>query len=187
MIALKILIVYGSLLTMAHSQTLDCKSENLEQQARLICDYTILYNNYKKIFKEQKHLQEIGKISSEDIFTWNSELSECQSVKCIDDAFEKWNQFSASIVKKNSRQIKIDYPAENEKQKKFSDALIRENSEYLYLYIGVFGYFIQKDYRKKDKRTANGYKNNAPSPAIWRRLTGWSIMCFSLYHLFHYL
>jgi hypothetical protein len=188
---LKVLVIFGSLLTVAHSQTLDCKSESLEQHAQLICDYSILNNNYGKILKDQNHLLETSKISSEEISTWYSELRECQSVKCIDDVFEKWNQLSVRVGKQNvqqiTQQIKTASPSETEKKQKFEDIKIKESSEYFYLYLGLFGYLIQRDYRKKDKRTANGYKNNAPSPSIWRRLMGWSIVCFSLYHLFSYL
>lgn len=181
---LKILMIYGSLLTVAHSHTLDCKSESLEQHARLICDYSILNNSYGKIFKDQNHLLESGNISSEIVSSWNSELSECQSVKCIDDVFEKWNQISARIVRQNAQQANIASPTENEKKHKLKDMKEKQNSENFYIYFGIFGYLIQRDYRKKDSRTRNGYKNNATSPAIWRRLIGWSIVCFSLYHIF---
>lgn len=181
---LKILMVYGSLLTVVHSHTLDCKSESLEQHARLICDYSILNSNYKKIFKDQNILLEFGKISSDIVTSWNSELSECQSVKCIDDIFEKWNQISAHIAKQNTQQINITSTADTEKKHNRVDVKTKENSENFYIYFGIFGYLIQRDYRKKDSRTRNGYKNNAPSPAIWRRLIGWSIVCFSIYHNF---
>ncbi|MGO4303170.1 hypothetical protein [Cupriavidus sp. RAF12] len=59
---------------------------------RLICDYAMLNMTYERIYADQRHMLNAGKIRPSEVLAWRRKRDACTTVKCVDQVFADWQR-----------------------------------------------------------------------------------------------
>ncbi|SDC19308.1 hypothetical protein SAMN05216345_101872 [Cupriavidus sp. YR651] len=59
---------------------------------RLICDYAMLNVAYERIYADQRHMLNAGKIRPSEVLAWRRKRDACTTVKCVDQVFADWQR-----------------------------------------------------------------------------------------------
>jgi hypothetical protein len=85
---------FGS--TGAWARDIQCATTR-QPAERVICDHSILNNEYDDIVAQQQTLLSTGKLSPEQLAKWRRSRNACIDVHCIDTVFAQWKVTAKSL------------------------------------------------------------------------------------------